>query len=237
MKTSHLVNGAATILAGIFASLITMATISAGASGSRVGSGGVGILCSRSPSLELLDLHEATQLYGRTIYINPFDRRNLQEWVTAYGSRLEEILGAKHPFVISLGDTAHLLATGAIFEDVLPMTQDLGWGAEISEGCALKQIAIRGQDHLSGRLLISREYWDAALPKEQALLIIHEAAHSWFSQSADSSVNGTLAIRQFVGLLYTDSSDYPGISGCVRELVKTREPLPKTRMTDQSLRR
>jgi len=205
---------------------ILLLGLTAGASGSRVGNGGHGVVCKDSSGHEylpeLLDLYEAVHAYGRVAQW--IGANSLDEALEVYKRKIALALPENHPFLRVLDQIDNLKLDFELVDNLRIQTDDLGLFAKIDPNCRVVQLAIRGEDILNCRLQISKEFWNGTGYDTQALLLIHEAFHSWFDSSS-SVASGTLAIRQAVGLLYTsamvDSSDRQ----LFRSLVENRAPV------------
>lgn len=196
----------------------------AGASGSRVGNGGHGVVCTDSSGQvsdpELLDLYEAVHTYGRLpdmIFVNSLD-----EAIHAYEQKIAMALPAGHPFLNVFDQVALLKSDIELHDGELPSTDDLGLSAFIGPNCRIVQLAIRGVFPLDGMLEVRRDFWTHSFIDVQALFLLHEAFHSWFTPG---EVTGDEALRQLVGFIYTSSLISPEDQAVVRKLIETREPL------------
>ena len=210
------------ILVTIFTTLFPTTSF---ASGSRVGNGGAGVKCTGQATV-LLDLYEATTAVGQPA---PMDwsapTASVQDYLDQYISEISAALPAGHPFVTMITDQTRFLATAYVLKpSPILTTDDVGFVA-LPADCNLQQVALRGDGMMSPMLTIDKEFWAASSNRERALLIVHEAAHTWFPASDDSFV-GTLAIRQLVGLLYTSSSFTPGFADKIASLVDTSASVP-----------
>ena len=217
--------------------ILFLSATQAQASGSRVGSGGQGVVCAQGASPKLLDLYEAIEFYGREVFSDLFDTKTEFEHVTDFTLRLRDILGKQHPFLSVLQETILLRSSMALSDGPLRVTTDGGFVLGLKNGCQVVQVAARGEGLLNGKLEVLRSYWEGASEKEKALLLIHEALHSWFDREVpEGDFSDTLAIRQLVGLLYTDSFQYPMTYLKIRELVATRQALADAELTSEALR-
>ncbi len=176
------------------------ATLSfAGGGGITVGNGGEGVVCKTQSqtSIELLDIYEAKRLYP------------VSGWSDASGLYAQaEIENFRASFVgLPIAEVLQV-----VFSDALVASRSLQYGThfstfdrgfarvEIPEDCKIVQLAM-SRKNLPGTMdvLINRPLWEALSPRQQALVIIHEALHQRFPGSSDS-----VAVRQLTAYIGGD---------------------------------
>lgn len=214
----------------LFAAVLVFTGL-AGAGGSRVGNGGHGVVCKDSAGRlttlpELLDLYEASHLYGRIpqwIFVS-----SIEEAIESYREQIQFALPPDHPF-LSLFDQIPLLKSSlSLSDEPLVPTDDIDLEHHLTLGtdCRIEQIAVRSAPPFEGHLEVSREFWMGSSYQVQALLLMHEAFHSWFWHP-DEKISEAKALRQLIGVLYTSSLFSKRDQELVRALIETRQPLPE----------
>lgn len=210
--------------------VVLIFTALAGASGSRVGNGGHGVICKDSAGRqlppELLDLYEASSFYGRVpqmILVSSLD-----EAIQLYRQQLQFALPSDHPLFRLFDHVEHLRASLVLRDQPLNPTDDLDLEnfIDVGRNCHIVQIAVRSEPPFEGNLEVSREFWAGSTYQVQALFLLHEAFHSWFWSPAEK-VETAKALRQLIGLLYTSSmiADKRD-QALARSLINTKRPLP-----------
>lgn len=212
---------------------LTLSVLSAHASGTRVGDGGHGVVCPHHFAPVFLDFYEATDVHGRIAPME-FEQISREFVLIQLRSRVARIMGERHP---SLGvfDQAMMLNSLVLLVDgPIAILDDVG-AVRVKQECRIEAVAVRGEDYLDGYLQVRRDFWRALSERQRALVLVHEGAHSWFGEPT-SIFDGTLALRQFVGLLYTDNFVQTKTDEKLRKLLETRRPLPDTELTEDALR-
>ena len=203
---------------------LTVGANYAEASGSKAGNGGHGVLCKSFVQSELLDLYEAREVYGIVADYVPF--ATVESELSRLQFELSLILPKDHPFLGLFNEALKLNETFELTEAGLGFTQDAGFLAgALSADCELTQIARRVS--VGGELsyiIVQKKDWDWMLSTQQALLLFHEAAHSWFEYNrTPGELPSTLAARQIVGAL-SGSRDYRLRKAAVlRSIIATRQ--------------
>jgi len=210
-------------LNAVISLLIAIVGLPAFASGSKVGNGGSGVSCP-GHHVELLDLYEIRENDG-FLPMWTIGSMTIEEEIARYREQLEFILPKNHPFIMNMNANLDLLlATMEVVDSPLPKTLDEGF-THVRPECSLVQIALRGDGIFLGRLQITNEFWNSATLQERTLLLIHEAAHDWFTEMVPTPADDTKAIRQFVGLLSEGAAYSPKMTAVLRTIVETSLPV------------
>lgn len=206
MKLFNVVSLAVAIL---FSSPLARADVG----GAGVGDGGHGIMCSGSsgPSVQFLDVAELWWMTwrrpdlgegpgvssGRPSGMNGY-KATYPALIRVALVRSIEVLGPDHPFVQRIQREIYrdLSAESDLEFAVLPLqpTRDMSWsGVRVDEGCEIVQIAQTYTNPLGSRTVIDRNFWMKLDGVSQALVLLHERLHGWFSPELS-----TRSVRQAV---------------------------------------
>lgn len=188
----------------------TFPTQYAEASGSRVGNGGVGVVCKTSPnSIVLLDLVEAKQR-GVAVVLDSnaeFLWSALDEIETSVASAGIENRSLRDAFFIARELTYNMRLVETLFT-----SYDAGFHL-LPDGCVIQQIAytypVAGDIWL---LDVQKNYWMQSSLREKALLLLHESLHRFVQAE---HVEFTDQLRKLVGLL---SQSPDGVKSSVMEI-------------------
>jgi len=203
------------------------------AGATTAGDGGHAVLCSHGPET-LLDLYEATEIYGRQPPLLT-EERDVESYIRESRDRVSNIMGANHPSLVIFDQADYLRIEMELIEGPIEPTGDVGIFAPIPRDCAITQIAKRWTGILDSFLVVDKHYWIGASSKERAMFLIHEGAHSWFDSHSNMSLNGS-SLRQFTGLLFT-AEITASANAAIKSLLENGQPLLESQLSTSALSR
>lgn len=202
---------------------------SAAASGSKAGNGGHGVVCSGYLNAELLDLYEAREVYGIIPTYVPW--ATVESELSRLNFELSLVLGSDHAFLQRFREAAALQESIVLHDGPLGYTQDAGFlAAPLSSDCTLVQIAHRTSfAGVLSNITVQSSVWNSMSATQQALLLLHEASHSWFNIAQNpaqdiADLPSTLAARQIIGILTADNDYRHRKANVIRQIIDLRQP-------------
>ncbi|RYZ76286.1 MAG: hypothetical protein EOP05_05465 [Proteobacteria bacterium] len=188
--------------------------------GSTVGDGGEAVVCTSGEfkTARLFDIYEAQFLYPRHVWSDSYLLSTNEEL-----SVLAEV--TRNAISSNALDEVFRIAQTALTNfkmASLPQVTDSGSvGVPLQDGCSVKTLALSGVWGHSLAVTVEQNLWHLMSPRDQALLMIHEALHSYFPTEPN-----TIAVRQVVQYIAASPIFQIDNVSVIKTVLRTRTAAP-----------